>query len=247
MKTLALGVVLAAFGLAQQEFVFTDPSKNVEVRGKSGTFSLEAGPTYRFDLRSGVRAIVRDQGLEFTAQRVQGVTAKSGAKGALKRATATGGVKVVKSSAGTRTELTGDTAIYALKGAVSSLDLSGPVRITQITAAKSESLLATGTSASAILAAGRSASEPMRSATLKGPVAIDATSRVAGGGVEKIHAKGSRLDVDNTTVPAKLVLSGAVEIHGKQYGDARGLSKVTMLLNSRREVVSIQAEAGGRR
>jgi hypothetical protein len=244
--TLISAALLAAAAFATQGGLdFVSPDGNVEAHGAGGRMLLE-GEVYRFDIIGGthkVHAMVHDQGLEFYSGRLQGVAVPDPKKPKsmmLKRATASGGVQVIKSSESERSEITGTTATFSGTAASGSLTLAGPVKLTNVASAKSQRLTATGSSMIAALAAAGKKELPIRTASLRGPVTIDASERTRTGGLDTVHATGSRLDIDNTVKPAKLSLSGGVKVDSPQHGHFGG-STVILRVNERGEVVSIEA------
>jgi hypothetical protein len=228
-----------------QGLSYSSATGNIEVHGSGGRViqDLKAG-VWRFDVTgqgSKVHAVIRDEGLEFFADRVQGVAVPDPKKPGsmnLKNATASGGVRVIKTATGTRTEMTGAVAKFAGSGKGGTLNLGGPVKLTNFSSANSQNLAASGSSAIATLAAGGKKDLPLKTATLLGPVVIDASERNSKGGVDTVHVTGSRLDIDNTVKPAKLKLTGGVRMTSPQYGHFTG-SQIVMTVNERGEVVSV--------
>jgi hypothetical protein len=234
---------------AQGGLNFTSPDGNIEAHGADGRILTDFKQSvYRFEITGGggkVHAIVHDQGLEFFSSRLEGVavpdpTSKKAKALMLKRATASGGVRVIKTSDGNRTELAGATANFTGTAKAGSLTLGGGVKMTNLAAEKAQSLVATGSSAVATLATVGKKESPVRTATLRGPVSIDAIERNSRGGVDKVHATGSRLEIDNTVRPAKLSLVGNVRADSPQHGHFSG-EVIVLRITDKGEVVSIEA------
>ena len=258
MRNTSLLWVVSLAGLAmaaQQHLDYYSPTKNIEVHGTSGIINLasagKAGmpDTYHFDIRGGgakVHAFVHDEQLEFFADRVQG-DATTGQKGrnGLRKATASGGVRIVKSAGGARSEIIGSVANYKREATNANLDMNGPIKLTNFSPQNNRTLVATGSSAVATLGSAIVGSPPLRTATLKGPVAIDMSERVPNKGVSTVHARGNRLDIDNTTKPAKLTLSGGVTIDSPQFGHLSGVSQAILNLNEKGEITSIESNTRG--
>lgn len=227
---------LATLAVAQTP-LYHDAAGNIAVYATSGRVQIAKG-RWTFDASSKakpVHVVIRDQGLDFYAERVHGVITTKGGKSALDQATATGNVRFVKVGAGGRSELTGATATYAASGSLAKLTLTGGVRLTD--ARGKQSLVARATKATATLSPGAKASDPLRSATLEGSVVVDGRQRVSPTETKTLHVTARRMELDNTLDPAKLTLSGGVVATGS-FG-RMSLSTAILTIDDRGEIVSI--------
>lgn len=241
-----IGLATATSSAVQAGLDYISPTKNVEIHAASGLLewaktSSNAAVPHRFDVRGGtsrVQALVHDEGLELLADRVLGdFAAGPKSHNEIRSATATGHVQVSKESRGSRMVMTGAVAKYTRSGTKANLNLSGPVHMSGYSAQSRRTLVANGSSASATLSPDTKSDSALRSATLFGPVTIDVTERMSTGNARGMHAVGKRLDIDNTTKPARLVLSGGAVIDSAQFGHMTA-NRITLELNERGEVVS---------
>jgi hypothetical protein len=244
---------LAAFALAQGAFRYTDTGGSLSVTAKSALFTQAAGPIYKFTLRSNVTIDDKSQGLKMFAQQVTMEAVPKGKATDIRKALATGGLtinKTVRTPWGVRTSvMTGSKGDYRKRGSDGLVNLTGPVTITNLDSAKRQSMIATGSSAQAILEPSGSAKKSgLRTATLSGNVKVTIVQAAVGkekGGT--MVATGNRMVLNNMGTPATLTLSGNVNMDGRgpgSFGTMRGISKAVMTLNDDGEWTSFSTEGG---
>jgi lipopolysaccharide export system protein LptA len=122
------------------------------------------------------------------------------------------------------------------------LDLTGAVRIIDKTAKGSTTI--TGHDGHATLDPNAKGSgSGLRTASLNGPVRIQAVQSKTSGGT--ITATGSRLELDSAS--HTVTLSGNVNVTGNQQstlGELRGADRAVLVLNDQGQVASVRVSQG---
>lgn len=237
MRKLATLVVGIATLAAAQTPLYRDATGNVAVFATSGRVQIDKGH-WVFDATSKgspVHVMVRNQGVDFFADRVHGVIGTKGGQTQLDQATATGNVRFVKVGSGARSELLGAKAAYVASGTLAKLTATGGVRLTD--SRGKQSIVARAAKATATLSPGPRSVDPLRSATLEGSVVVDGRQRVSAAETKTLHVTALRMELDNTVNPAKLTLSGGVVATGS-FGRMT-LSTAILTIDDQGEIVSI--------
>lgn len=258
---LMLGIGLAATWAtkgaeAQDRFRYADPANNVVVFGTKLKVLGATKPNTTLILVGNVEMNSQTQGLKLTAQHVVAdLVTVSDTKREVRRAEGTGGVhitKIVTNKDGRQTtDITGTTAVLDAKQSGSVVTLTGPVTIRNIDSQKRTTLTTTGSGGTATLAPGdrTKISTGLISANLQGPVKVDILQVRPNpkDGDALTEATADHMTIDNSGKSPKIVLTGHVEIHGKQgssIGSYTHLSRATFELNAAGEVTNIDTEAG---
>jgi hypothetical protein len=252
MKRVAT-ILLAIASSAFAQVHYQDRAGNLEWRAASfsGSFPTSNGP-FSVKLKGSpvyVRSAV--QGLDVYGDGTVTIHAapNPAKKGAymLQSLTTSGAVRAIQKSAGSTAELTGSSARYSETASEGSLELSGPVKITNRDEAQHRTLLATGQRGSATLdptppQPGKSA---LRTATLEGSVTIDVAQAPQPGesAPSTFHATGAKLFLNNASTPATATLSGDVKMSGTGEGplnaNIEGVQTAVITLNSKGEMTKI--------
>jgi len=241
MKTLAL--LLLTVGVPSN-FTFSDSKGDLAIVAKQGQGSM-VGDGLHLDLRGSVRIASRKQSFVLTANRVvadAGPGKGSKAVDEIKKATATGGVKLVQSADNVSTNLQCAIANYRLAGDAAIVDCQGSVRIQNFDVAKQQAIVATGGSGTATLDKKAKEGFGLREATLTHSVKVDVLDSTTKGG----HAifTGDKL----TMTPNRITLTGNVKAQGNGTARFANLGKVDSIvvnLNDRKEMTSFSFKSGG--
>lgn len=235
-------MIIPGLAMAQSTFTFTGSKGDFSIRARDGKGEpIKDG--WKFDLEGAVVITSRKDRFTLSAPKVTAtVAAVQGSSSAsqVKTARATGGVKVTQSTASSTANLQSQTATYTAGARTSTLLVQGSVRIQSIDTQKRETLVATGTSGTAILNPG--AKRGMDSATLNGPVRVEIVQ--AGSSRGKAVFTGQRLTMNQNQV----TLTGNVKATGTgsaQFGDLSNVDRVTVDLNDKGEMSRFRFQSGG--
>lgn len=236
---------LLALALAQGRFTYKDPKGDLSVVASSAKGVKLGANGLVFDVAGSVVLVSAKQGIRLQAAAVRGETVQNASKQTeLRRAVATGGVRLVKTGTGQNTDIQGWRA--DMNGDV--VQVSGPVTIRNVEPTKRETMVATGSSCTATLEPGSKGSKGgIRSAILKGPVRVNIVQEARPGeGATHVIATGSQMRVDNAGTGRIVVLTGnaKVSFQGAQKLGDMSAGTITLLLNTKGEV--IEAQTGGR-
>ncbi|HVT11613.1 MAG TPA: hypothetical protein VHE55_05055 [Fimbriimonadaceae bacterium] len=254
-KTLAIAAI-ALFALAgavgqQRLTTFTNSTKSLQLTFREFSMVRTDKSTYHFVLTNPggvVHAISEKQHIEFMAPRMQvdaiSVFGKDNEANAIRNATASGGIRAIRTGNGGRAEMTGSTAKYSADGAKASLRIGGPVKLTN-TGTGGHGFTATGSS----LVADLGPSRTFETATLNGPVRLQIRQAEQSGqpGLDLVVA-ASKLLLDETSKPTTITLSGGVHINGVGSGMTAEstLSRLVLRLDDQGEVVYMSGTADQR-
>lgn len=243
-RSLCLGLVcLFAIAGAQGLFTYRDKSGSFNVRASSGLVEQTAADKMHLVLR-GKPVVVNsiEDGLQIEAPSVV-CDANTKGKSKIGKAVGTGGVHAIKRGGGGTTDITASIGTYVSGGQTARLDLKGAVRVISKTAKGSTTI--TGHDGFATLEnGGKGPGNGLRTATLSGPVRIEAVQQNTNGGT--IVATGSRLELNNAT--HTVTLSGNVNVTGNQkstLGELRGADRAVLVLNDRGQIASVRVTQGG--
>ena len=247
MKKILIPILMAVSVLAAaQDKTVTDSSRGFVLRFREFLFQQLPGPLYRFNLKSpggNVYIASKKQGIEVYAPKIDldAIAVLSKEVNTIKTATASGGVRAVRSAPDGRSDFKGGTAKYTMQGARATLAISGPVRMTNFSSANQRSFDATGSSLMAEMDKGGS----MTTAILNGPVTLKI----------KQAANGKNKASDLTVTAQKMVLAqrksgGTLTLTGnvRPSGLLGGLtfegssSRIVMTLNMFYEVVKVDID-----
>ena len=234
---------LGAIALAQQLFTYRDKSGAMSVRAKSGLVEQTSANQVHMVLK-GSPVVIKslNDGLTIQAPSVV-CDANTKTKTKIGKAVATGGVHAIKSGAGGNTDITASTGTYTSTGQSSKLTLTGSTKIVSRSSTGTTTVTGGGGVANLDPSANGSGNG-LRTATLTGPVRIEAVQQNTNGGT--ITATGSKLTIDN---PAHTVtLSGGVNVTGNgqsTLGELRGADRVVLVLNSQGQIASVRVSQGG--
>jgi hypothetical protein len=229
----------ATIATASGGFLYQDLAGNLSLSAQGGRLDQAAG-SYKFDLRGGVHAASKKQGLTIQARQVTGEAAQvAGSKQSetkIQHAIATGG-----------STLDSNRAEYTDRGADALVVMTGSVRVTNRDNHAHQTLVITGSSGQAILdpnTKGKS-DDGLRTAAMEGNVRvqIDGAGK-SGTKPTHITATGRRLVLDKLSSPATLTLTGGVEVRGSGTsgfsGTLQRAERVVMQLNSKLEVIGTE-------
>ena len=235
-------MLLASLVLAQSVFTYSDTSRDLRIQAKDGQGTMVASG-YRFELRGNVSIDSKKEKFTLRAGKIVADVVSgpfTGGPNQLKSATASLGIRFEQVSATGRSVLTGSSATYTVQGVGGKLDAKGSVKIVNTNVVKKETLIATGSSVTALLDKG--AKRGLKSATLTGPVKIELEQ--AGGEASRIVFTGRTLTLDGNTIR----LSGNVKATGSsasRFGNLGNVDSVTVVLNDRGEMSSFKFRSGG--
>jgi hypothetical protein len=176
------------------------------------------------------------------AAQVRAVIGRSGSSTSpneLKSAKASGGVKVVQSAQRETSTLQSNSATYTVQGSGAVVQATGSVRLTNSSAAKRETLLATGSSGTAVLSP--NSPRGIDRATLNGPVRVQVVQSGAGG--SKVVFSGNKMTLNGNLVS----LTGKVKATGSgasRFGDLSNVDSVTVTLNDKGEMTKFSFKSG---
>jgi len=240
----------ATIATASGGFLYQDLAGNLSLSAQGGRLDQAAG-SYKFDLRGGVHAASKKQGLTIQARQVTGEAAQvAGSKQSetkIQHAIATGGAHVVKTVTTGGSTLDSNRAEYTDRGADALVVMTGSVRVTNRDNHAHQTLVITGSSGQAILdpnTKGKS-DDGLRTAAMEGNVRvqIDGAGK-SGTKPTHITATGRRLVLDKLSSPATLTLTGGVEVRGSGTsgfsGTLQRAERVVMQLNSKLEVIGTE-------
>lgn len=246
-KTLAIiGIALFTYvgaGGQGKLTTFSDSTKSFQLTFREFSIENRPGPVYHFELTNPggmVHAISKKQQIEFFAPRMEVDAASMKGKGAdyIRSATATGGIRTIRTGAGGRAEMTGSVAKYAATDGKATLTIGGPVKMTN-SSPGGQGFVATGSSLVADLGNANSRMT-FQTATLNGPVHLT-IKRAASAGqqVTDLRISAHKMVLDQATKPATITLSGGVNGSGFASGMSvdSALSRVVLTLNDSGEVV----------
>ncbi len=246
--------VVASLAIGQGVFRYTDQAGALVVNAKSARFTQAAGPVYKFTLSGNVVVDDKTQGLKLSSQQVtlDAVPSKADSKKSeVRKAIATGGVQVTKTvttpRGGRITKMTGSKGDYTNRTSDGLVNLSGPVTMTNLDSASQQSLVATGSTAVAIVEPKTTGKRGgLRSATLTGSVKITVVQAPVGGKKgSTMVATGNRMVFDNLSTPPTITLSGNVNMEGRgpgSFGTMRGVSRAVLTLNDDGEWTGFSTE-----
>ncbi len=236
-------VSTAAFATSQQLFTYKDKTGALTVQAKSGLVE-QTSPNHVHLVLKGSPVTVNSatDGMQIQAPNVT-CNAVTQGQTRLQKAVATGGVHAVKRSAAGTSNITAATGTYTAGVQISRLDLTGNVKIIDSTGKRVTTV--TGHSGYATLDLNaKGTGSGLRTASLSGPVRIDAVQQQTDGG--HIVATGNHLDIDN---PAHTVtLSGHVNVVGNQkstLGELHGADRAVLMMNAQGQVASVRVTQGG--
>jgi hypothetical protein len=237
-------ILLPALILAQSVFTYADAKGDLSVRAKDGQGEmLKDG--YKFELRGDVNISSRKRKFTLAAPQVTAVVGKSnGAKSPdeLRTAKASGGVRLTQAAQVRTSNLQARNATYTIKGSSAMVQANGSVRIQNVDSQKSETMIATGSSASAIL--DPKSKRGIDKATLNGPVRIEIVQ--SKGDRSRVVFTGNKLVLYKDTV----TLTGNVKATGtgaSQLGSFSNLQSVMVFLNDKGEMSHFKWNTGGGR
>ena len=244
-------LTLAVLAFAQSMFEYTDAKGKIVLRSKTGLLTLPKENFYHFDLRGNVSVTSKNEGVTITAAQSEGDIgqAPNSKESEVQRATASGGIKLVRTASkapGGVTTLTGSSMVYNNRGTESFVTVNGSVHITSTNPKKHQILDATGSNGDAtLLSESKGKDDPLRMANLDGNVKVTVNqAAVAGKPQAHIVATGRHLNVDNTSKPMKLTLTGGVKMTGSQggqFGSLSNVDKVEITVNEKGEMLDFKA------
>jgi hypothetical protein len=252
-KTLTLIVIMVfSAALAQNKVVFTDSSKDLMLSAKD--FSLTQMPSdgliqiYRFDLRVPgglVNVVSKKEGIEFFAPHIVAdlIAIKNKEASGIRSATASGGMRAIRTATGARSEITGSSATYTATGSTPKIEVSGPVRLTD-SQGTTKSFVATGRRLRADFRKEKSAN-PLSTADLDGPVQIT-IKQAARGKTPAADAtvNGQHLRLNRTAKPATITITGDVKVRGVAGTTSvvSGLKEIILTLNDKDQVIRTEGK-----
>lgn len=246
MKKFLIPILMAllALAVAQQETTVQDAKHNFVLRFREFSFKLLPGPVYRFKLRSpGGKVYVesKKQGIELFAPAidVDAVSSRGKEADGIKTATATGGVRAIRTGSDGRSEITGKSASYTRLQAGAKLQVAGPVHLTNFAVAGQQTQDATGSSLVAML----SRTGEVDTATLNGPVKIKVRQAPQGGNkATDLNLTGDTMVLEQHGKPGKITLSGHVMLSGLVAGNQfeGHYTRVVLTLDQNGEVSSFE-------
>lgn len=250
-KTLALtGIALSTASIPQGPVTIKDSSQSLIIRTQDIALSKLPGPVYRFVLAvpgGQVYVSSKKQGVEFYAPKivVNAISIKGKEADAIRDATATGGVRAIRTAANGKGEITGKSANYVVKGSSASLTVSGPVNLTG-SQAGAKNYVASGSSLNADLGSGKS-DQPFKTATLQGPVQIRIHQAPQGKAQQgDLTVTGQRLVLDEASTPPTMTMIGNVHLHG--LGGVTSVegtfSRIVIGLNKKGEAETFEGYTG---
>lgn len=242
MKRLTTMLLLPTLAIAggQAVFAYRDAKGDVTLQAGSGRFEQGADGVQKFFAKSNVDLRSRLQNIRMQAQAIAvAVIQNKAGKSELKSAHASGGVTIAKTGTSGQSTVESSGADATMSGDVADVVLTGPTRL-RSSGGKGGSVYATGSGGTARLDTRAKGGSGLKGAMLGGPVRVEATQ--SGGG--KLIATGSRLTADDGM--RALTLSGNVKVDGSKsgaFGSLQNVSKVTLHLNEKGEVQSIQVNS----
>ncbi|MFI5387403.1 MAG: hypothetical protein ACHQ50_14940 [Fimbriimonadales bacterium] len=252
-RTLALiGIALIAGSFASQQgyFSYTDAKKSLTLRAKEFSQTTLPGEVYRFEFSTPggqVYVASKTQGIEIYAPRVEvdAVRFLSKDMNLIRAASASGGVRAIRSVRDMKTEMRGATAKYQATNPA-TLNVSGPVTLASFKGDRA-SFEAAGSSLTADLGGPRS-STPFQTAVLSGPVRIKIRQAAQGSRAPTdMNVSARRLLVNMAVKPNTVTLTGNVHIAGLAGGGTveSALAEVVLYLDDKGEVVKTSGSGGG--
>lgn len=236
------GLILSSLAVAQSVFTYADSTGDLAIRARDGQGTmLDTG--YKFDLKGDVRISSRSRRFTLQAANVQATIrrgAGSNSPNELQSATASGGVTVVQSAGGSSSTMSSSTATYTAQGKGALVQAKGSVRLKNLNTAKKETLIATGSSASATL--NPNSKRGMDRATLNGPVSVEVVQSSAQG--SRVIFTGQKLVLAGDTV----TLSGNVKASGagaSRFGNLSNVDSLVVQLNEKGEMTRFTFKSGG--
>lgn len=246
-KTLAfIGIALFTSVVAGGQgklTTFSDTTKSFQLTFREFSIENRPGPVYHFELTNPggqVHAISKKQQIEFFAPRMQVDAVSMKGKGAdyIRTATATGGIRTIRTGTGGRAEMTGSVAKYVVTGGKATLTIGGPVKMTN-SSPGGQGFVATGSSLVADLGSA-SSKVIFQTATLNGPVHLTIKRAASGGQQETdLSISAHKMVLDQASKPTTITLSGGVSGSGLASGMTvdSALSRVVLTLDDSGEVI----------
>ena len=235
-------VILPALIVAQSVFSYSDAKGDLSIRAKDGQGALST-TGYEFDLMGSVTITSKQRQFVLTASRVKASIVKSAGSESpneLKKATASGGTRIVQTASGKSSRLQANTATYTTQGSGATVQASGSVRIVNIDQNKRETMTATGSSGTARL--DPKSPRGISAATLNGPVRVEIVQ--SGGTASRVVFTGSKMTLSGSQVS----LTGNVKASGagaSRFGNLSNVDSVTVTLNERGEFSRFTFRSGG--
>lgn len=236
-QTFLIAFLVAGAAMGQALFSYRDAKGDITLQAKGGRFEQGGNGVQRFFAQGNVDLKSRLQGLRLQGQSIDAtaVQGKSG-RSELRDSHARGSVRIEKSGAGGQSVVTCSSADVNMVGKLAEAKLSGATTI-RSSGGRGGTVTATGSGGSASFDTEATGGSGLRNAELYGPVRIEATQ--PGGG--RLSARGSRLIAGAGM--RSLELSGNVSVDGSKsssFGSLQNVSRVTLRLNEKGEVQSIQ-------
>jgi hypothetical protein len=234
-------ILLSALVLAQSVFTYSDSQNDMMIRANNGMGTMTPAG-WQFDLRGKVNLLSKKEKVSLTASQVKAdIASGKDAKRAssIRRAVATGGVVIVQTAESQTAKLNSSTATYKALGAKGQVDARGAVRIETVNSQKKQTLVATGSSAIAIL--NKSSKKGIESATLNGPVRVQIVQ--SAGESSTIVFTGNKL----TLAGNQVTLTGNVRASGQgaaRFGNLGNVDSVVAMLNDKGELTSFKFRSG---
>jgi hypothetical protein len=225
-------MMLTAYAVSQSVFTYSDSKGDLSIRAKDGQGILSSGG-YEFDLKGSVSVSSKKRQFVLTAGRVKasiGKSAGSDSPNDLKRATASGGARIIQTASGRSSRLQSNTATYTAQGNGATVQANGAVRIVNVDQAKRETMTATGSRGTAKL--DPNSPRGISSATLDGPVRVEIVQSAGTG--SKVVFTGNRMNLSGNQVS----LTGNVKASGagaSRFGNLSNVDSIVVTLNERGE------------
>lgn len=237
-----LTLVLPGLVFAQSNFNYSDAKGDLAIKAKDGAGAiLKDG--WKFDLKGNVTISSRTEKFNLQAPVVSAtiVSAKgSTSPNQVKTATASGGVRLTQSSTGATSNLQSQTATYTSGTNSATVQARGAVRIQNVDNRKRETMVATGSSGTAVL--NPKSKRGLDSAILNGPVRVEVVQSGTGSG--KATFTGQKLTLRNN----QITLTGNVKATGSgssQFGNLSNVDSVVVDLNDNGEMTRFQFRSRG--
>lgn len=248
MKKTLIAFLMALLALsAAQDNTVTDAKRGFVLRFREFLFRQLPGGIYRFNLKSpGSKVYVasKQQGIELYAPviDVDALALKSREVNTVKTATATGGIRAIRTALDGRSDITGKTGKYAMARDGGTLKVAGPVRIINFSRKDQRTLDATGSS----LVVNLNGEGAMNDATLEGPVSIKVRQPARGGReAGYMTVTGQRMVLAQTTKSGTVTITGNVRMNGVSGGFTfdNVFKRLVLVLDSNYEITNISGDA----
>jgi hypothetical protein len=236
-------LVLAASAVGQRGPMFADRAQNMVLRDLQ-PFAIDFDGEAREIRFAGegrpFTAVWREEGLTLTGRTLEGLATRVGAAKSygLRTASLGGGVRIVQDKGGQTVDAEGGSAEVNV-ASETLVNVRTGVKI-QTSGPRAGEATQIDASTAVLTLAGLGG---LRRAVLEGPVRIDMSTSPT----ERLEAAANRAEIDYSSRPAKIVLTGAVTLDGNHptlAGRVSGVTRAVITLDAERRPTRVDLDGG---